>query len=413
MSSSALPRTFSPSDSSSDFSSDSSSSQSPEPAVSSTALSSGGYLAAARQRLLETCPQIQSVREPAPTASPMQSQPGTRIPLQSSRPQPSSARTTVPTLRTRAVKGRSPLRTSHPAQPQLGHFASPRPAQPQKGHFASPRPAQPQQGHFASPDLPLPNHRPSKFMEHQAQVKPQEDLTAPPFVCLPGTLAPAAAIAALTSTVPQPSLTTPDFPIPASSLVPAIFKTTLTRAQARLFSDAHDPHGYPRFLPPANLTAETDPSTFRACDCVVTLLWMYSPRLAADFFASNGAEHEANLNVFDNRVQEQWEPRQFGEGLRQVPQCRIGKMNDEITIGFRTQSSKKMCCYIARIAPDIGKWTGVEANDEVVSVGRDDLERVERFGAIIGREVLNTNFWYRQPYYRVSITVDGRPVDYR
>ncbi|KAK4174485.1 hypothetical protein QBC36DRAFT_292391 [Triangularia setosa] len=144
------------------------------------------------------------------------------------------------------------------------------------------------------------------------------------------------------------------------------------------------PTAIPVFSPLASFSPETDSHTFCACDCVVTLLWLYSPKPVNTFFAANGAEHEATLHVFDNHIQEHWVRRQMGRGMRRVPQWRFWKVNDEIT------SSKKMCRYTARIADDIGLWAGIEANDEVVSVGQEDEDRVERFGAIIGRELLIT-----------------------
>ncbi|KAK0669122.1 hypothetical protein QBC41DRAFT_302884 [Cercophora samala] len=370
-------RTFSPSGSSTDFSS-SDDGQSSE----------RGPLAIARRKLLEKHPNISSVRVPAPSAKPEGTQPAARTPLPSVRPQP--------TLRPQ------PLSTPARGQSTSAQIPVPNaPARPKLGYFPSPRSTLP-------PSRPAIAKKQQQQEEHQQpSAQPDEPLIAPPFACLPGTLAPPSAIAALHNTAtPGPSLTNPIFPIPASSLAPAVFSTTLTPSQKRLFN-VDIPNGYPRFVPPANLTPETDPSTFRACDCVVTMLWLYSPRLAVDFFGPNGAEYGAVLEVFDNRVQEHWAQKETGEGLYQVPQFGVWRMGDEVAIGFRTQSSKKMCRYRARISWDTGSWAGIEAKDEEVSAWEGDEEKVERIGAFIGRELLFTRFWHRQPYYTFSIQVDG------
>lgn len=95
-----------------------------------------------------------------------------------------------------------------------------------------------------------------------------------------------------------------------------------------------------------------------------------------------------------------------------MPQFGVCRVGDEVTIGFRTQSSKRMCRYRAKISRDTGLWTSIDAKDEVVCAEREEKEKVERFGAIVGRELLLTRFWYRQPYYEVRIEVDGMMIAY-
>ncbi|KAK4647403.1 uncharacterized protein QC761_101194 [Podospora bellae-mahoneyi] len=334
--------------------------------------------------LLQIHPDISSIRVPGPSVTPGRTQPITRTPLPSARPPPS--------LRPQPPSAVQPTPGKPPALPKLGYFPSPRSTLP----ASQPNTTQKQQQ-----------------QQHHPAPEPEEPLITPPFPCLPGTLAPPSVIAIFNNTPSGPSLTNPIFPIPPFSLTPTVFTSPLSHSQTLLFTNPDGPPGPPRFLPPDSLTPETDPSTFRACDCVLTLLWLYSPQLALDFFGPDSPNHDANLEVFDGRVQEHWVKKETpGGGLPQVPQFSVCRVGDEVTIGFRTQSSKRMCRYRAKISRDTGLWTSIDAKDEVVCAEREEKEKVERFGAIVGRELLLTRFWYRQPYYEVKIEVDGMMIAY-
>ncbi|KAK4672218.1 hypothetical protein QC763_101194 [Podospora pseudopauciseta] len=391
MSTSKPPRIFSPYESSLESSSSDNRQSSEE-----------NPLAIARRNLLHIPPDISSIRVPGPSVTPGRTQPITRTPLPSARP---------PSLRPQPPSARAPVRSKSTSE-QTSLPTSP--VQPTPGK----PPALSKLGYFPSPRSTLPASQPNTTQKQQQQQhhptpEPEEPLIAPPFPCLPGTLAPPSVIAIFNNTPSGPSLTNPIFPIPPSSLTPAVFTSSLSPSQTLLFTNPDGPPGPPRFLPPDSLTPETDPSTFRACDCVLTLLWLYSPQLALDFFGPDSPKRDANLEVFDGRVQEHWVKKETpGGGLRQVPQFGVCRVGDEVTIGFRTQSSKRMCRYRAKISRDTGLWTSIDAKDEVVCAEREEKEKVERFGAIVGRELLLTRFWYRQPYYEVRIQVDGMMIAY-
>ncbi|KAK4182726.1 hypothetical protein QBC35DRAFT_467880, partial [Podospora australis] len=162
------------------------------------------------------------------------------------------------------------------------------------------------------------------------------------------------------------------------------------------FFDSSKELGHAHILDLDYFSRTTDPSTFRACDCICTILYRFNRRLAQYFFAHNDRNGAfMRLLITDKRFHK--------AGL---PTWILSRRENIIHIeSYSASSDDESLSYQAEVVKG-GRCESIPDEFRPKAAASDE----EEIGAILGRSLVLEKPWDYKPYHQINIFVEAGKV---